>query len=88
MTNEEYIVNLKLKTPGIKPAIDSIKELEDFLRDAGGFSKALTTRYISRSKEIFALGEPDAKEVVLDDEIKSLIASTFLIAQLGDKHHE
>lgn len=75
----------------VKSALDSIgsiKELEDFLRDAGGFSRALTTRFISRSKEIFALGEPDAKEVLLDDEIKSLIASTFLKAQLGDRNHE
>jgi HK97 family phage prohead protease len=37
--------------------IGTIKDLEDFLRDSGGFSKALSQAVIARSKVIFT-GEP------------------------------
>lgn len=40
--------------------IDTIRDFERFLRDAGGLSKGLATALVSRAKLIFAPGEPDA----------------------------
>ncbi len=40
--------------------IETIRDFERFLRDAGGLSKGLATALVSRAKLIFAPGEPDA----------------------------
>lgn len=41
-------------------SIETIRDFERFLRDAGGLSKGLSTALVSRAKLIFAPGEPDA----------------------------
>lgn len=41
-------------------AIESIREFERFLRDAGGLSKGLAQALVSRARELFAAGEPSA----------------------------
>jgi hypothetical protein len=38
--------------------LDSVRDFERFLRDAGGLSKGLTLALVSRAKVIFAEGEP------------------------------
>lgn len=47
--------------------IETIRDFERFLRDAGGLSKGLTTALVSRAKVVFSQGEPggdiDAKAV-------------------------
>lgn len=43
--------------------LESIRDFERFLRDAGGFSKGLVTALTSRAKAIFAQGEPVKEEV-------------------------
>lgn len=40
--------------------VETIRDFERFLRDAGGLSKGLTTALVSRAKIIFATGEPGA----------------------------
>lgn len=40
--------------------IETVRDFERFLRDAGGLSKGLATALVSRAKLIFAPGEPDA----------------------------
>lgn len=42
--------------------IETVRDFERFLRDAGGLSKGLATALVSRAKLIFAPGEPDAGE--------------------------
>lgn len=39
--------------------LETIRDFERFLRDAGGFSKGLTEALVSRAKVVFAQGEPD-----------------------------
>jgi HK97 family phage prohead protease len=41
-------------------AIETIRDFERFLRDAGGLSKGLTAALVSRAKIVFAQGEPGA----------------------------
>lgn len=55
---------------GEKPAvsmkameIETIRDFERFLRDAGGLSKGLAEALVSRAKIVFAQGEPGAGEV-------------------------
>lgn len=43
--------------------LQSIRDFERFLRDAGGLSKGLTEALVSRAKIIFAQGDPVADEV-------------------------
>lgn len=43
--------------------IETIRDFERFLRDAGGLSKGLTEALVSRAKTIFGRGEPDAVEI-------------------------
>lgn len=50
----------------IESAIDgleTIRDFERFLRDAGGLSKGLTAALVSRAKTIFATGEPGHEEI-------------------------
>lgn len=42
--------------------IETIRDFEHFLRDAGGLSKGLATALVSRAKIIFAPGDPDAND--------------------------
>lgn len=61
--------------------LNSMKDLEDFLREAGGFSKALATAVASRAKKI-SLGEPESKnDEQLPDELSRLIYSNLLLAK-------
>jgi HK97 family phage prohead protease len=69
----------------VKSALDninSVKDLEDFLREVGGFSKSLAMATVSRSKRIFTPGEPAvAKAVELPTDIKQIIALNLLNAR-------
>lgn len=69
----------------VKSALDninSVKDLEDFLREVGGFSKSLAMATVSRSKRIFTPGEPVVeKEVELPTDIKQIIALNLLNAR-------
>jgi uncharacterized protein len=42
-------------------AIESIRDFERFLRDAGGLSKGLAQALVSRARVLFAAGEPSAE---------------------------
>jgi HK97 family phage prohead protease len=62
----------------VKSALDcitSIKEFEDFLREAAGFSKSLATATASRAKRIFAQSESD--KIILPQDIQQLIADNL-----------
>jgi HK97 family phage prohead protease len=60
--------------------IESIKDFEDFLRDAGGFSKSAATALASRAKRIFAAqGEPAAQQ--LPHDLSRLIAANLQSAR-------
>jgi hypothetical protein len=62
----------------VKSALDcitSIKEFEDFLREAAGFSKSLATATASRAKRIFAQSESD--KLILPQDIQQLIADNL-----------
>lgn len=52
--------------------IGSIKDFEDFLREAGGFSKSLATATASRAKRIFSQSE--SEKTKLPEELQLLIA--------------
>jgi hypothetical protein len=41
--------------------IQTVRDFERFLRDAGGLSKGLTAALVSRAKVIFGQGDPDPK---------------------------
>lgn len=56
--------------------INSIKDFEDFLREAGGFSKSLATATASRAKRIFSQSESEKSK--LPDELQLLIAANLL----------
>lgn len=43
--------------------LETIRDFERFLRDAGGLSKGLAEALVSRAKNIFNRGEPGAEEV-------------------------
>lgn len=42
-------------------SIETIRDFERFLRDAGGLSKGLTEALVGRAKAIFSQGDPDKK---------------------------
>jgi uncharacterized protein len=70
----------------VKSALDninSVKDLEDFLREAGGFSKSLAMATVSRSKRLFTPGEPEVEtnEVELPTDVKQIIALNLLNAR-------
>lgn len=50
----------------VKTAVDTIETIRDFerfLRDAGGLSKGLTEALVSRAKIVFGQGEPDPQAI-------------------------
>ncbi|MBD3812702.1 MAG: HK97 family phage prohead protease [Betaproteobacteria bacterium] len=50
----------------VKTAVDTIETIRDFerfLRDAGGLSKGLTEALVSRAKIVFSQGDPDLQPV-------------------------
>jgi HK97 family phage prohead protease len=55
--------------------IESIKDFEDFLREAGGFSKSLATATASRAKRLFARSE--SEELKLPSELQRIIAENL-----------
>jgi len=55
--------------------IESIKDFEDFLREAGGFSKSLATATASRAKRLFSRSE--SEEVKLPSELQRMIAENL-----------
>ena len=62
----------------VKSALDqveSIKDLEDFLREAGGFSKSLATATASRAKRLFSQSE--SEKTKLPDELQRIIAANL-----------
>lgn len=54
--------------------VNNIKDLEDFLREAGGFSKSLATATASRAKRLFAQSESEHKMPI---ELQLLIAENL-----------
>jgi len=61
--------------------INNVKDLEDFLREVGGFSKSLAVATVARSKRIFTLGEPVVDTVELPTDVKQIIALNLLNAR-------
>lgn len=62
----------------VKSALDqveSIKDFEDFLREAGGFSKSLATATASRAKRLFSQSESEKQK--LPDELQRMIAANL-----------
>jgi len=80
--------NARVDLTSVKSTLDNInniRDLEDFLREVGGFSKTLAVATVSRSKRLFTLGEPVVeKEVDLPLELKQMIALNLLTARSGD----
>jgi HK97 family phage prohead protease len=69
----------------VKSSLDNVKtirDFENFLRDACGFSKNLATATASQCKTVFCQGEPEEKEaVVLPDDVKKQIALNLLVSR-------
>ena len=66
----------------VKSALDeinSIKDLEDFLREAGGFSKSLATATASRAKRIFT--QRESEEIQLPQDLQQIIAANLKFAR-------
>lgn len=64
----------------VKSAVDTIETIRDFerfLRDAGGLSKGLTEALVSRAKFVFGQGEPDPQA----DEAKAMAELVNLISK-------
>ena len=59
--------------------IESIKDLEDFLREAGGFSKSLATATASRAKRIFT--QRESEELQLPQDLQQIIAANLKFAR-------
>lgn len=59
--------------------IESIKDFEDFLREAGGFSKSLATATASRAKRIFVRSESETIELPKD--LQQIIAANLKTAR-------
>jgi HK97 family phage prohead protease len=55
--------------------VESIKDFEDFLREAGGFSKSLATATASRAKRLFSQSESEKQK--LPDELQRIIAANL-----------
>jgi len=56
--------------------ITNIKDFESFLRDAGGFSRALATATASRAKSLFSQSESESLE--MPEELKREILRNYL----------
>ena len=59
--------------------IQTIKDFEDFLREAGGFSKSLATATASRAKRLFAQRESEC--IAIPDELQRMIAENLKTAR-------
>lgn len=59
--------------------IDTIKDFEDFLREAGGFSKSLATATASRAKRLFTRSESDV--IAIPQDLQQIIAANLKIAR-------
>ena len=71
----------------VKSALDNIntvKDLENFLREAGGFSKSLAMATVSQSRRLFTTGDPivETNEVELPNDVKHLIALNLLKSRM------
>jgi len=76
----DYAARVNLDS--VKSALDgieSIKDFEDFLREAGGFSKSLATATASRAKRIFARSESETIELPKD--LQQIIAANLKTAR-------
>jgi len=72
----------RVNLDSVKSALDgieSIKDFEDFLREAGGFSKSLATATASRAKRIFARSESETIELPKD--LQQIIAANLKTAR-------
>lgn len=72
----------RIDLSSVKSALDeinSIKDFEDFLREAGGFSKSLATATASRAKRLFTRSESDVIDLqsALPDDLAALIAENL-----------
>jgi HK97 family phage prohead protease len=72
----------RIDLTSVKSALDeitSIKEFEDFLRDAGGFSKSLATAAASRAKRLFTRSDSGVIDLpsALPEDLAALIAENF-----------
>jgi HK97 family phage prohead protease len=73
--------NARIDLTSVKSALDNIntvKDLENFLREAGGFSKTLAMATVSRCKRLFTPGEPVVQSVEIPTDLKQLIALNLL----------
>jgi len=59
--------------------IQTIKDFEDFLREAGGFSKSLATATASRAKRLFA--QRESEPIAIPDELQRIIAENLKTAR-------
>lgn len=72
----------RVNLDSVKSALDgieSIKDFEDFLREACGFSKSLATATASRAKRIFARSESEVLELPKD--LAAIIAANLQSAR-------
>jgi len=58
--------------------LNNIRDLEDFLREVGGFSQSLAKATVGRSKRLFTLSESDVEPVELPNSLKQMIALNLL----------
>jgi HK97 family phage prohead protease len=75
--------NARVDLTSVKSSLDNVKNIRDFenfLRDACGFSKNLATATASRAKSLFTQGDPDV-ENELPNDLKRLIALNLLSAR-------
>jgi hypothetical protein len=53
--------------------IKSIRDFENFLRDAGGFSKSAAQVLTAKAKELSSLREADDKDEVTEDQLTRML---------------
>jgi HK97 family phage prohead protease len=58
--------------------LENVRDLEDFLREVGGFSHSLAKATVGRSKRLFTLSESDVEPVELPNSLKQMIALNLL----------
>lgn len=78
--------NARVDLTSVKTSLDnisSVKDLEDFLREAGGFSKSLAMATVAKSRRLLTTGEPIV-ENELPLSVKQIIALNLLTARSGD----
>ncbi len=72
----------RVNLDSVKSALDeiqTIKDFEDFLREAGGFSKSLATATASRAKRLFA--QRESEPIAIPDELQRIIAENLKTAR-------